>query len=278
MLGENIIYNTSSHYQRIVLTRKKQVLRLYLNNNLQFSSDDEYRYHEALVHPLLGLSGKHSNVLILGGGDGMAAREILKYKDVEKITLVDLDQKLTDLFKKNPLLTHLNENSLNDARLQVINDDAFTWLKATTSQFDLIIIDFPDPSNYSVGKLYTTSFYHQLQKVMKPGCMAVVQSTSPLVAPLSYWCVNNTLKHVGFSTLPFHAYVPSFGEWGFFIFSQQAIASHTMQLPAQLKYFSEKEFDNMKSFAGDMLKHTDGIQRLDNQLLVSYFEKEWSEY
>jgi spermidine synthase len=278
MYSENIIYSTSSPYQRIVITRNKDDIRLYLNNNLQFSSKDEYRYHEALVHPVMGLADKPQNVLILGGGDGMAAREILKYDFVKKITLVDLDKKLTDLFCNTKLLTDLNKNSLTNSRLELINADAFEWLRQAKNKFDVIVIDFPDPSNYSVGKLYTTTFYSLLHRVMHKNSVAVVQSTSPLVAPLSYWCVGNTLSAVGFKTMPFHTYVPSFGEWGYFIFSESDIALKPMELPGSLKYFSANEFADMRHFPTDMLRHDESIQKLDNQVLVDHFEKEWSEY
>lgn len=279
MFGENIIYSTSSPYQRIVITRKKSDIRLYLNNNLQFSSQDEYRYHEALVHPMTAFAKKSSSVLILGGGDGMAAREVLKYPGVEKITLVDLDKKLTELFSANHVLTQLNHNSFTNPKLEIINADAFEWLKSTKNTYDLVIVDFPDPSGYSVGKLYTTAFYHFLKKVMNPNSVGVVQSTSPLVAPLSYWCVNNTLKASGFNTLPYHVYVPSFGEWGFFLFSENQLSNNaTAQLPSQLRYFTRNEFTQMSSFPADMVKNTTDVQRLDNQVLVEHFEREWSEY
>ena len=279
MYGENIIYSTSSHYQRIVITRKKDDIRLYLNNNLQFSSHDEYRYHEALVHPVIASAAQVNNVLILGGGDGMAARELLKYPAIKKITLVDLDEKLTGLFKSNDLLTGLNGHSLTNAHLELINTDAFEWLKQAKEKYDVIIIDFPDPSNYSVGKLYTTTFYRYLKQVMKDNSVAVVQSTSPLVAPLSYWCVGNTLEAAGYHTVPYHVYVPSFGEWGFFLFSKQEVGTHTnMPLAAGLRYFSENEFTQMKHFSADMLKRNASVQKLENQILVEYFEKEWSEY
>lgn len=278
LYGENIIYSTSSPYQRIVITRKKNDVRLYLNNNLQFSSQDEYRYHEALVHPALRLADHPRSVLVLGGGDGMATREILKYPSVEKITLVDLDKKLTDLFKTNQVLLALNKSALVQTRVKVINADAFEWLKQAKEQFDVVIIDFPDPSNYAVGKLYTTTFYKLLGKVLNDRSLAVVQSTSPLVAPHSYWCVDNTLRSVGYSTMPYHTYVPSFGEWGFFLFSKNTIPSKAIAaLPRDLKYYTENEFYQMRHFSADMLKRAEGIQKLDNQILVEYFEKEWGE-
>ncbi len=277
MLGERIIYSTSSSYQRIVITRSNADVRLYLNNNLQFSSIDEYRYHEALIHPIMANAKAPKSVLILGGGDGMAAREVLKYKSVAQICLVDLDVKLTNIFKENPLLTQLNSGALNNPKVRIVNTDAFEWIKKERRKFDVIIIDFPDPSNYSVGKLYTTTFYKFLTRLMTNQTIAVVQSTSPLEAPQSYWCVNNTLTSVGFNAIPYHTYVPSFGEWGFIMFAKQPIQLDFINhLPQALKYFSTKEFGTMKNFPKDMCATTKAVQKLDNQILVDLFEREWS--
>lgn len=279
IFGENIIFSTSSPYQRIVLTRKRDAVRLYLNNNLQFSSDDEYRYHEALVHPAMCSVPQPRSVLILGGGDGMAAREVLKYPSVQTIVLVDLDKVLTGLFKNNSFLTQLNKQSLADKRLSIVNTDAFEWLRTAKTTFDVVIIDFPDPSGYSVGKLYTTAFYRLLQRVLHKGSVATVQSTSPLVAPRTFWCVRNTLSAVGFAVVPYHAYVPSFGEWGFFLFGNGVAPSPSFAaLPASLAFFNEREFSSMKHFSRDMLKATTAVQKLDNQVLVQYFEQEWAEW
>ena len=166
--ADNIIFAKSTPYQRIVLTRWKDDLRLFLNNNLQFSSHDEYRYHEALIHPALASLPHARRVLVLGGGDGLAVREILKYPNIQQVTLVDLDAEMTRLFSTLPMLTELNGGALNDARVRVINTDAMRWLEEHSDVFDLIIVDFPDPSNFSIGKLYTSAFYRLLDRHIAP--------------------------------------------------------------------------------------------------------------
>ncbi|MEO7522198.1 MAG: polyamine aminopropyltransferase, partial [Gemmatimonas sp.] len=140
MYADPIILAKDTRYQRIILTNWKDDLRLYLNGHLQFASRDEYRYHEALVHPGLSSLSKRANVLVLGGGDGLAVREVLRYPDVQQVTLVDLDEGMTALFRNHPRLTALNTGSLSDARTRVINADAFTWLDMTRTQFDFVII------------------------------------------------------------------------------------------------------------------------------------------
>ncbi len=275
---EPVIFAKSSPYQRIVLTRNRKEIRLYLNGNLQFSSADEYRYHEALVHPILHQTKDSANILVLGGGDGLALREVLRYPSVKKVFLVDLDSAITHLFTHNSLLSGLNQNAFTNKKVSLINADAFQWLKSNETIFDAIIIDFPDPSNYSVGKLYTQSFYRLLANSLAENGTIVVQSTSPLVAPKSYWCVNKTIESCGFITHPYHAFVPSFGEWGFILAgkSQPKFPSQINKLP--MKFLNSQTLNAMSVFPKDMEKQETEINKLNNQILVHYFEKEWSIY
>ncbi|HEY0030939.1 MAG TPA: polyamine aminopropyltransferase [Bacteroidia bacterium] len=272
--NENIIFSKSSPYQRIILTSDKGITKLYLNNNLQFSSADEYRYHEALVHPGLSRIANPKHVLILGGGDGLALREVLKYPAVDSITLVDLDSSVTALFKSSEALSILNEHSLTSTKLRIINTDAFSWIKKTDQVFDFIIIDFPDPSNFSVGKLYTNSFYKEIKKSLAPNGAFVVQSTSPFVARKSFWCVNKTMESVGFKTLPYHLYVPSFGEWGY-VMGFNTLNARPYFLPKDLKYYDEFRLQEMTTFPKDMAYEPTDINKLNNQILIHYFEDEW---
>src|SRR5271155_1454044 len=214
LYADEVIFERNTRYQRIVITKWKDDLRLFLSSHLQFSSRDEYRYHEALVHPgMSSIPGAH-RALVLGGGDGLAVRELLKYPNVE-ITLVDLDKEMTRLFTEHPMLAPLNEYSFSNPRVHVINDDAFVWLDRNDGSWDFVVVDFPDPTNFSLGKLYTTAFYRLLRRHVAQGGLAVIQSTSPMFSRQSYWCIVDTLKDAGFHTWPYHVYVPSFGEWGF---------------------------------------------------------------
>lgn len=276
---DNIVYAVSSPYQRIVLTRNKRELRLFLNGNLQFSSADEYRYHEALVHPALSSIQSLQRVLVLGGGDGLAVREVLKYADVKNITLVDLDPAMTRLFTTQEVLLKLNDSSLLNPKVQVHNADAFTWLRSNRRLFDAIIIDFPDPSNFSIGKLYSTAFYALVKAALAPDGIMVVQSTSPYVAPKSFWCVNTTLQRVGFKTVAYHNYVPSFGEWGYIMAMQPLTQTTYTHLPSIMKYLNPVVLRQMLIFPEDMkTSEVLKVNRLNNQALVDYFEDEWNKY
>lgn len=273
---EPVIYAESSPFQRIVLTRRGDDLRLYLNGNLQFSSRDEYRYHEALVHPALGRVANPANVLILGGGDGLAAREVLRHPEVRRITLVDLDPAMTRLFQRSPMLRDLNHGSLTDPRLTVINADGFRWAREARGSYDAIIVDFPDPVDFSVGKLYTESFYREVARLLKPDGMAVIQSTSPLVAPKSFWTVTTTLEAAGLNTRAYHVYVPSFGEWGFTLASHHPIGE-TARVPSG-RFLTPEIEPRLFDFPPDMARRPVPVNRLDNQALVREFADEWAAY
>lgn len=276
LYADEVILTKQTRYQKIVLTRWKDDIRLFLSSHLQFSSRDEYRYHEALVHPGLAAIPTARSVLVLGGGDGLAVREILKYPGVEKITLVDLDPEMTRLFSTNPLLTQLNANSLTASKLSIVNADAFPWLAENRDVFDFVVVDFPDPTNYSLGKLYTTAFYRVLAKHLSRQGMVAVQSTSPLFARQSYWCIVETLKQAGLRTYPYHAYVPSFGEWGFVLAGQNPYEPPG-QVPTGLRFLSARNLPELFHFPNDMLPVEVEPNRLNDQILVRYYEREWRE-
>lgn len=275
--NEPVIHARSTPYQRIVITRLRDDLRLYLNGNLQFSTRDEYRYHEALVWPVLGRVGNPASVLILGGGDGLAAREILQDRRVRHITLVDLDPEMTHLFRDTPQLARLNQGSLSSPRMTIHNADAFRWVREARGPYDAIIVDFPDPTEFSLGKLYTESFYREVARLLAANGVMTVQSTSPLIAPRSYWTVASTLEAAGLSTRGYHAYVPSFGEWGFTLAAHSPIGD-VARLPPHLRFLTAATERAMFDFPPDMARRPTPVNRLDNQALVRSFAQEWAPY
>ncbi len=274
--ADDVIFSRNTRYQRIVLTKWKDDVRLFLSSHLQFSSRDEYRYHEALVHPGLAAISAARRVLVLGGGDGLAVREVLKYPGVESVTLVDLDPEMTELFTRHSILRELNSRAFSNPRVKVINADAFVWLDQNQEMYDFVIIDFPDPTNFSLGKLYTTAFYRLLKRHVTRSGLVVVQSTSPLFARQSFWSIANTLKHSGFKTWPYHVYVPSFGEWGF-ILAGPGEYQPPENLPAGLRFLDKRTLAQLFVFPQDMAEVPAEPNRLNDQALVRYYEKEWRE-
>jgi spermidine synthase len=275
--AEPVVHARSTPYQRIVITRRGEDLRLYLNGNLQFSTRDEYRYHEALVWPVLGRVADPAKVLILGGGDGLAAREVLRDPRVRHVTLVDLDPEMTHLFRDTPQLAALNGGSLSSPRMTVHNADAFRWVREAQGPYDAILVDFPDPTEFSLGKLYTESFYREVARLLAPDGLMTVQSTSPLIAPRSYWTVASTLEAAGFTARGYHAYVPSFGEWGFTLAAHRPIGD-TVRLPSGLRFLTPASERAMFDFPPDMARRPAPVNRLDNQALVRSFAEEWGKY
>lgn len=275
--GDRIVFSQTSAYQRVVVTAGSGGVRLYLNGNLQFHSRDEYRYHEALVHPVMAAHGAPRRVLVLGGGDGMAVREVLKHPSVEQVTLVELDPAMTRLFSAEPLLAALNGESLKSPKLRIVNDDAFGWLDRNDGFFDIVIVDFPDPSNHAIGKLYSTSFYALLARRLAASGYAVIQSTSPLIARKSYWTVVSTVEAVDLTATPYHAHVPSFGEWGFIVASRRPLAMEalTARLPEGLRFLSASGLPALFDFPPDMARVPAEPNRLSTQGLVHTFEEEW---
>ncbi len=275
---DRIVFSATSPYQRIVVTRGQLGHRLFLNGNLQFAERDEYRYHEALVHPVMAAHGAPKKVAVLGGGDGMAVREILKYPSVESVTLVELDPNMTKLFTDHETLAALNGHSLSSPKVKIVNTDAFQWLQQTgpgaDDVFDVIVVDFPDPTNFAIGKLYTNSFYALLDKRLAASGYAVIQTTSPLIARKSFWTVASTIESVGLTATPYHVHVPSFGEWGFVIASHRPYRRPDA-LPAGMRFLSPATLPLMFDFPLDMARVPTEVNRLSNQTLVTTYEQEW---
>jgi spermidine synthase len=278
---DHAVIALTTPYQRIVVTNApgegRLGYRLFLNGNLQFAQRDEYRYHEALVHPVMAAFAQYGapkNVAVLGGGDGMAVREILKYPGVETVTLVELDPAMTRLFTDEPVLAALNAQALSSPKVKVVNTDAFGFLEHSDAVFDVVVVDFPDPTNFSVGKLFTTSFYALLEQHLSSSGYAVVQTTSPLVARKSFWTVVHTIEAVGLTATPYHAHVPSFGEWGFVVASRRPWRLPT-QLPVGLRFLNRQSLPLLFDFPQDMDAVPTEVNRLSNQVLVGTYEEEW---
>ncbi|HEV2970356.1 MAG TPA: polyamine aminopropyltransferase [Pirellulales bacterium] len=277
LFSDPIVYAQSTRYQRIVMTHGRAGFQLFLNGNLQFSSADEYRYHEALVHPALASCGTPRRVLVLGGGDGLAVREILKHDSVEHVTLVDLDPDMTRLSNRFPPLGDLNGHALDDPRVEVVNEDAMIWLERPTEPYDAVIVDFPDPSNFALGKLYTTRFYRLARSHLAHSGAMAVQCTSPLFARQSYWCIVRTIEVAGFNVQPYHVAVPSFGVWGFALARLEPFDRPT-HVAGPFRFLNDETLPAMFRLSADMTPVVVEVNRLDNQVLVRYHESEWRKW
>jgi spermidine synthase len=214
---DKIIYEEQSRYQKIVITQWKDNYWLYINHNQQLSSIDEVLYHEPLVHPALSLLTMPQDVLVLGGGDGCAVREILKYPSVKNITLVDLDPAMTKLGREHPVLVNINEDALNNDKVTIIHQDGFNFIANHDDYYDAIIIDLPDPKSIDLGRLYSYEFYQMVKRRLRPYGVVITQAGSPYYATKAFLCIDKTLSAAGFNTVPLHNQIVTMGEWGWII-------------------------------------------------------------
>lgn len=256
LYAHTIIYRTQSEYQRIVLTKgPDDKHRLYIDGHLQWAESDEYRYHESLVHPVMAMPGKRARILVLGGGDGLAAREIFKWPEVKHVDLVDIDPAITSISKDHGVLKKINEGSLEDDRLALHHMDAFTFVQDITDPYDRIIIDLPDPHNEALNKLYSREFYLMLRRALGPEGILACQSSSPFVTRRTYWCIGTTMESAELNLLPYHACIPSFGIWGFHMASARELADVPLDpLPKGLRYLSPDLILRSRLFPSDLAR------------------------
>jgi spermidine synthase len=281
---DRVIYQEQTMYQKIVITEWKDYHWLYLDNNEQFSSYDEERYHEPLVHPTMTLSAARENVLIMGGGDGLAVREVLKHPGVKTVTVVDIDPKMTDLARTHPVFVKLNEHAFDDSRVKIVNRDAYAYLKDSAELYDVIIVDLPDPKTIELARLYTKEFYSLSKQHLSKGGTIVTQATSPLFAADAFICILKTMEAAGLSSVGMHNHVPTMGEWGWIIGINEEHVT-----PAMMKeQLSKMEFDGIKTrflnheamlsmlnFGKGILDRSEGVQINDerNLILQSYYRQ-----
>ncbi len=287
---DKIIYQEQTRYQKIVVTQWKDDYWLFINGSTQFSTYDEERYHEPLVHPLMGLIKERKDILLLGGGDGLAAREILKYPDMENLTLVDLDPAMTRLARQDNIFLGINQGSLNDPRVRVVNQDAYQFIKNSGDLYDAVIIDLPDPKSVSLSLLYSLGFYKMVEKHLKPFGAMVTQSTSPLYSPEAFLCIKKTMEAAGFSTVPYQNSVPSMGQWGWVIgvrheaMPAQRLKQELLTLEfadIETRFFNRDAMISMAHFGKGLFEKEAQIEpntQFDHNILKYYRQGNWDVY
>lgn len=256
LYNDPIVAFARSPYQEIVVTRRGADMRLYLDGGLQFSTRDEFRYTESLVYPALGAGAR--STLILGGGDGLAARELLRQSFVRDITQVELDPAVIDLARTT--LREANGGALDDPRVTVVVDDAMTWLRTADRTFDAVIVDLPDPDTPVLGRLYSTEFYLLVARALAPGGLMVVQAGSPFSTPTAFWRTVSTVESAGFAVTPYHVHVPTFGDWGFAL-ARRGPTAPVPTMPegvAPLRFLDQEVLDAATVFSPDVApRHLD---------------------
>ena len=263
------------------VTNRRKDLRLFIDGNLQFSSVDEYRYHEALVHPAMNLADKRANVLILGGGDGLAAREVLRYPEVKRIVLIDIDPEITKVCSSYPEIVELNQGSLLNAKVTVINQDAYKFVEwgYNNQKFDVVIIDLPDPNHESLSKLYSVTFYRLIGNILNAKGVIVTQSTSPFFSRDAFWCIHHTIEEAELYTYAYHLDIPSMGDWGFNLSAKTSHEIKKIRLSVETNFLTNSLIQAMFQFGKDVNELETKINTLLKPVLMFYYEdKNWRYY
>ncbi|KLO27749.1 spermidine synthase [Mycobacterium haemophilum] len=272
LYADPIIAYRHTTYQEIVVTRRGNDMRLYLDGGLQFSTRDEYRYTESLVYPALG-NNAHS-VLVLGGGDGLAARELLRQPGIGTIVQVELDPAVIDVARTT--LRDANGGALDNPRVAVVIDDAMNWLRTPHPQlrpaggFDAVIIDLPDPDTPVLGRLYSTEFYVLAAHALASAGLMVVQAGSPFSTPTAFWRTVSTIQAAGYAVTPYHVHVPTFGDWGF-VLARPGSAAPTPGMPGDappLRFLNPRVLEAATVFSGDIGPRPLDPSTLENPRIV----------
>ncbi len=285
LYDDEIILAENSAAQRIVITRWREDVRLYLNGQLQFSSIDEYRYHESLVLPAIAAVGRPETVLILGGGDGLALKQVLRHPTVRAVTLVDLDPRIIELFSGREMLTTLNDRAFSDPRVTVEIADAVKFLERSNQRFDVVLMDLPDPSEPALGKLYSRSFFELLGKHLSADGALALQATSPFRSREAFWTIVSTLEAARFGleererfeTLPYHALVPSFGTWGFVLATPRALPD-SFEIHQPARFLTDEVFRSALVFPSDMERLPMPVSELDDPVVVDRYRRGYHRY
>lgn len=278
LYDDPLVLHEQTRYQAIALTRSRdgRDIRLFLNGDLQFSSVDERRYHEALVHP--AMAGAHASVLVLGGGDGLAVREVLRYPGVQRVTVVELDPEMVRLARRHEELRRLNEGAFEDPRVEVVHADAFSWSRRTAAaSYDVAIADLPDPDAEDLAKLYSVEQYGMLgRRILAPGGRLVVQAGSPWFAPDAFWSIERSVATAGMATRPYHVDVPSFGDWGFVLaWRDRRPPPLRLAAPAALRTLDAAALRAAAVFPPDRRRRDVRPTTLDRPAIVTYARRGW---
>jgi len=301
---DKVVHSESTNYQHFSITERRiknqaTIYSLYINGRLQFSSNDEAIYHSMLVYPALYSSARQEKILVIGGGDGLALRDILRWKPKE-VTLIDLDKQLLDFFKGHTgdsdelpkyqaALVELNETSLSDPSVNVIAGDAFIEIDKLLDEgrsYDAIIVDLPDPSHPDLNKLYSDHFYARLRLLLAGDGVMAVQSTSPYHAKKAFLGIGKTIRLAGFSSVEqYHQNIPSFGEWGWTIASKmgkspsQRLKDLPSKLPVDDPWVTKELMLAAFQFSAQFFSELSEIKvnKLGSHQLYHYHHEAWSE-
>lgn len=284
---DKIIYTEQSRYQKIVVTQWHDHYWLFINNNQQLSTLDEYLYHEPMIHPIMTITPEHQDILIIGGGDGFNVKELLKYEGIKSIDVVDLDPAMTNLGLHFKPLLEYNDSSLHNKIVKIHNVDGYNFLEKSKKYYDLIIVDLPDAKGIDINKLYTQEFYRMAYQSLRPNGNIITQAGSPYYATKAYYCIEKTMKSSNFNTLKIHNQVLTLGEWGWVIGSKKLKDDEMIKIMKKAsfedlntKWLNQESIDLITSF-GKPIFDTTGVEvnTINDPVLYRYYiQGNWDLY
>jgi len=238
---DKLVFSHETPFQKIDVTSWKGNQWFYFNGINQFSTLDEWMYYEPMVHPVMQLSKGVENILVIGGENGLIARELGKYNEVYRIDILPIDTAFYGLGKRDPVFKAINQEALSDEKIIRIEGSAFRYLNNLKDQYDVIFIDVPDPIDLELNQYYTQEFYQLCHQALKSEGIMIAQSGSPYYATKAFYAISKTIESVGFNILPLHNQVMTLGEWGW------VIGSKTLSAVQLKERCSQLEFDNIET-------------------------------
>ncbi|MCA9566481.1 MAG: polyamine aminopropyltransferase [Myxococcales bacterium] len=281
LYSDPVIHVEQTPYQRLVLTKRSDDLRLYIDGHLQFAAKDEYRYHEALVHPAMAAADHPARVLVLGGGDGLAVQRVLAHPGVAQVDLVDLDPRVVSLFRDVPRLSALNGGALSDPRVTVHAEDAVRFLERAEARWDVIVMDLPDPHDAALARLYSQGTFALALRRLDDGGALVTQATSPFFAREAFWCIATTLEAavadgpVPRAVHPGHVHVPSFGTWGVVLVTSAGVDPAELSVDVPVRFLDGAAMAGMWALPKDLSRVPVEVNRLGTGVLATYYRRGW---
>jgi spermidine synthase len=218
-----ILYTYQSERSELAVTTGPLGVQLFVNRSLRAADVDRHRYFEALVHPAFATTRRAARVLVLGTGDGLVESEVLLYPEVQTLDVVVEDRRIAGYAAHAAWLSQRTRAAMSSARVRVAEAEAIVWLGASHTPYDVIIVDLPDPSQPRWGKNYTSYFFERVRAHLTATGVVSVQSGSSQASPKLFANVAATLGAAGLHPLPYHAAVPSIGDWGFVLGSRKPL-------------------------------------------------------
>jgi spermidine synthase len=262
-----LLYTSRSPHALWVITSAQQSFAVFREDHLEVSMTDHHRYFEALTHPALSGVKRRASVLLLGGGKGFVEREILRYSDVRSLVVVSEDRTPAGWAQNMPWWRAATADALRDPRVELVEAELLPWLMNEPRRFDVVIADLSDPDGPFEAKNFTRFAFQEMARHLTPHGVIALQGTSPFRSPQAFATIVNTLRAAGLRVRPYHASLPTLGEWGFALAARDHDPAPGAPPPG-LRYFDAQALTEAFVTPPDSHRASQAVNRLDDQLLL----------